>query len=104
MNPVWHPVERVNEWGGMTGSGVDPEELGAGSFYGGILALIIEVAHDVFNFTTADENVPDSPFEGGEGVVSVPDWTVPSIKGQPPGSQGCRPPLLRGIFIRGGIG
>ena len=24
----------------------------------------MEVAHDVFNFTTADENVSDSPLEG----------------------------------------
>jgi len=31
-----------------------------------------------------DENASDSPFEGGEGVVSVPDWTVLSIRRQMP--------------------
>ena len=43
-------------------------------------------AHELFKFTTSDENTPDSPFEGGEGVVSVPDWTVLSTKRQPPDS------------------
>ena len=38
--------------------------------------IIIEVAHDLFQLTTADENALDSPFEGGEGVVSVSGWTV----------------------------
>jgi len=58
-----------------------------------------QVNHDLFRLTTVDENVSDSPFEGGEGVVSVADRPALSIKGQPPGSQGCRPHLLRGIFI-----
>jgi len=42
----------------------------------------------LFKLTTADENGSDSPFEGGEGVVSVPGRLVLSLKGQPPGSQG----------------
>ena len=58
----------------------------------------IEVAHVLFKFTTADEMYLIPPSKGGEGVVSVTDRPVLSIRGQPPGSQGCRPPLSRGIF------
>jgi len=61
----------------------------------------MKVHHDLYHVTRINENEFDSPFEGGEGDVSVPDWTVPSTKGQPPGSQGCRPPLLKGILING---
>jgi hypothetical protein len=46
----------------------------------------MRVPHDPFKLTIADENVPDSPFEGGEGDVSVPDRAVPWTKGQPPGN------------------
>ena len=56
------------------------------------------VPHDLFKFTTADEMYLIPPSKGGEGVVSVTDRPVLSIRGQPPGSQGCRPPLSRGIF------
>ena len=41
-----------------------------------------------FKVTTADYNGSDSSFEGGEGVVSVPDQPILSVRGQPPGSQG----------------
>ena len=30
------------------------------------------VPHDLFKFASADENVLDSPIQGGEGDVSVP--------------------------------
>ena len=39
------------------------------------------VMHDLLKLTTVDENVLDSPFEGGQGVVSVPDRPVLSVKG-----------------------
>ena len=35
-------------------------------------AYFIQAPQDLFKLTTADENVSDSPFEGGEGDVSVP--------------------------------
>ena len=41
----------------------------------------MKVAHELFKLTTANENTPDSPFEGCEalirlhGAVSDPDWT-----------------------------
>jgi hypothetical protein len=66
----------------------------------------MRLRHDLLKFTTADENGLDSRFEGGRSlekasrVVSVPDRPVLSVKGQPPGSLGCRPPLLRGNFAK----
>jgi len=45
--------------------------------------FIKEAAHELFKLTNANEYAPDSPFEGSEGVVSVPDWTFLSTKGQP---------------------
>ncbi|HVN78134.1 MAG TPA: VCBS repeat-containing protein, partial [Terriglobia bacterium] len=54
----------------------------------------------LFKLPTPDENGSDSPIEGGEGVVSVPHWPDLSVKGQPPGSHGSRPPLLRGIVTK----
>ena len=35
-------------------------------------SIFMRVHHDLHQITTADENVPDSPFQGGEGDVSVP--------------------------------
>jgi hypothetical protein len=51
--------------------------------------IFMRVVHAPVWRAPADENVPDSPFEGGEGVVSVADGPVLSVKGQPPGSLGC---------------
>ena len=63
----------------------------------------IIVPHDLFKLATADENAFDFTFEGGNGVAPVPNWPVLSIKGQPPGSAGCRPPLPRGNFMMAAV-
>ena len=68
--------------------------------------VLTQVLHDLFKLTAADENVPNSQFERRRSlekvsrVVSVPDRPVLPVKGQPPGGQDCRPPLLRGIFMK----
>ena len=52
----------------------------------------MKVPQEYLKLATGDENVADSPFEGCEalrrlhGVVPVPDWSVLSRMGQPPGS------------------
>ena len=67
--------------------------------------LSIRESHGPHMFPSAEVDVPDSPFEGGKGAVSVPVPQVLPIKGHPPvkPSQGftlgCQPPLPMGNLI-----